>query len=76
MRVIDEVEKGTGGVAVCEAPAQVAPQPARGHAWALFRRRLYTSRELRHLSDRALADVGLTRAEADREARLPFWKML
>lgn len=76
MRVIDEVAKGAGGVDLCEAPPQAAPQSVRSHSWAFIWRRFYTSRELRHLSDRALADVGLTRAEAEREARLPIWKML
>ena len=29
---------------------------------------------LKHLDDRLLDDIGLTREQADREARKPFWK--
>jgi uncharacterized protein YjiS (DUF1127 family) len=29
---------------------------------------------LKHLDDRMLADIGITRDRADREARKPFWK--
>jgi len=30
-------------------------------------------RALREMDDRMLADIGLTRSEADTEARKPFW---
>lgn len=76
MRIIDEVARGAGGAVSAVTPADSGRQASEGHRWANFWRRLHTSRELRHLSDEALADIGLTRAEADREAHLPFWKML
>lgn len=31
-------------------------------------------RQLRGLSDRMLKDIGLSRADAEREARRPFWE--
>ncbi|WP_277373511.1 DUF1127 domain-containing protein [Pseudomonas sp. AA-38] len=71
MRVIDEVARGAGSIGLREAPAQ----PEQGWSWTNVWRRFHTSRELRHLSDEALADIGLTRAEANREACLPLWKM-
>ncbi|MCI4665445.1 MAG: DUF1127 domain-containing protein [Neomegalonema sp.] len=46
----------------------IAPQLA---LWAQRRR---TRRALAQLDERALRDVGLTRAEAMAEARKPFWR--
>jgi len=43
----------------------------RACAQAMVRRR--ERRALGALDDRQLADVGLTRAQAQREARKPFW---
>ncbi|MGP0171417.1 DUF1127 domain-containing protein [Pseudomonas sp. NCHU5208] len=71
MRVIDEVARGADGIGLRET----ATQPEQGRGWANVWRRFHTSRELRHLSDEALADIGLSRAEANREAYLPLWKM-
>lgn len=76
MRIIDEVERGAGSAVSAVTPADSDRPSSQGHRWANFWRRLHTSRELRHLGGEALADVGLTRAEAEREAHLPFWKML
>lgn len=50
-------------------PAQ-APGESR---WLLFWRRLHTRRALLRLTDAQLRDIGLTRAEANREALRPFW---
>ena len=75
MRIIDEVERGAGNTASA-VPADRHQQSAQGGRWANFWRRLHTSRELRHLTDEDLADIGLTRAEAEREAHLSPWKML
>ena len=76
MRIIDEVARGAGGAVSAVTPADSGRQASESHRWANFWHRLHTSRELRHLTDEALADIGLTRAEANREAYLPFWKML
>ena len=38
-----------------------------------WRRRLRDRRELATMSDRSLRDIGLTRCDADWEARKPFW---
>jgi uncharacterized protein YjiS (DUF1127 family) len=57
-----------------ERPAQRDAQSRLSPAvlWAWYRR--YNQRqELRSLDDRMLADIGVSRAEADREARKPFW---
>jgi len=39
-----------------------------------WRRRARGRRELAALSDRCLRDIGLTRYDANREARKPFWR--
>jgi uncharacterized protein YjiS (DUF1127 family) len=39
-----------------------------------WRRRLRDRRELAAMSDRSLRDIGLTRYDADWEARKPFWR--
>lgn len=46
-----------------------------GRDWPAFWRRLNTRRVLLRLSDQQLADIGLTRAQAEREARRPFWQL-
>ncbi|NQD91786.1 DUF1127 domain-containing protein [Pseudomonas sp. CrR25] len=43
--------------------------------WLAFWRRLTTRRALLDLDDAQLKDVGLTRAEARREALRPFWTL-
>lgn len=47
-------------------------------AWAilpsLWRLRRSERRHLRSLENHVLADLGLTRAEVEREARKPFWQ--
>jgi uncharacterized protein YjiS (DUF1127 family) len=40
----------------------------------LWRRRAKESEQLSELSDRALRDLGISRSEAWREARKPFWR--
>jgi uncharacterized protein YjiS (DUF1127 family) len=40
----------------------------------IWRRRLRDRRELALLDDRSLRDIGLTRYDALREARKPFWR--
>jgi uncharacterized protein YjiS (DUF1127 family) len=39
-----------------------------------WRRRLRDRRALAAMSDRSLRDIGLTRYDADWEARKPFWR--
>lgn len=39
-----------------------------------WRRRLRDRRTLAAMSDRSLRDIGLTRYDADWEARKPFWR--
>ncbi|MBN1006774.1 DUF1127 domain-containing protein [Amphritea pacifica] len=38
-----------------------------------YRQTYYSRSLLRQLDDRALSDIGVTRSEAMREARRPFW---
>ncbi|WP_298186021.1 DUF1127 domain-containing protein [uncultured Pseudomonas sp.] len=52
--------------------AAYAPAMSR---WTILLRRLSTRRGLLKLNAQQLADIGLTRAEALREASLPFWKL-
>jgi uncharacterized protein YjiS (DUF1127 family) len=40
----------------------------------IWRQRLRSRRELVLLDDRSLRDIGLTRYDAVREARKPFWR--
>jgi uncharacterized protein YjiS (DUF1127 family) len=39
-----------------------------------WRRRLHDRHALAAMSDRSLRDIGLTRNDADWEARKPFWR--
>lgn len=58
------------------ANAIASPTPRRVVRRAAIRRRLELRRQRRalaQLSDHLLADIGLTRAEADREARQALW---
>jgi uncharacterized protein YjiS (DUF1127 family) len=43
------------------------------NAFRLWHQRLASRRELMRLDDHLLADIGLTRADAWREANKPFW---
>jgi uncharacterized protein YjiS (DUF1127 family) len=43
------------------------------HGVAVWLRRSLSRGELRNLSDRDLRDIGLSRADAHREAAKPFW---
>lgn len=65
-----------GKMAVAKA---VANRPAAAKApvsrWVAFWRRLTTRRALLTLTDAQLADIGLTRAEANYEALRPFWTL-
>ncbi len=52
--------------------AQIAVQVAvLVTKWSLRHR---SRKQLRHLSDAQLQDIGLTRSEAHYEATLPFWR--
>lgn len=61
-----------------------APLMSRGTSHHLFanvlatlkewRRRARSRQELAALSDRCLRDIGVTRYDADNEARKPFWR--
>ncbi len=52
--------------------AVAAPHASR---WSAFWRRLTTRRALLNLTDAQLADIGITRAEANHEALRPFWTL-
>lgn len=60
-------------------PQVVGARPRAGEPeasrWRLFWRRLSTRRALLYLDDAQLQDVGLTRAQAQREALRPFWTL-
>lgn len=61
-------------VAKAVAVRQSAPNAPLSR-WAAFWRRLTTRRALLTLTDAQLADIGLTRAEANHEALRPFWTL-
>ena len=46
-----------------------------GRDWPAFWRRLNTRRRLLKLNDQQLRDIGLSRAQAEREPSLPFWRL-
>jgi len=52
--------------------------PVVRSTWAqtltVWRHRIHTRHELATLDDRALADIGLTRADQWCECRKPFWR--
>ena len=51
-----------------------AADPVRAHA-ALWLSTARERRTLAELPDHLLADIGITRAEAETEARRPFWSV-
>lgn len=57
-------------------PANLHDQTRAAGCWLLFQRRLTTRRILPDLTDRELADIGLDRYTALREARRPWWWLL
>ena len=65
---------GELSVARAVANRQPAPQIPTSR-WKAFWRRLTTRRALLNLTDAQLADIGLTRAEANHEALRPFWTL-
>ena len=57
-------------------PASLHDQTRTVGCWLLFQRHLTTRRALLDLSDQALADIGVDRTAALREARRPWWRLL
>ena len=65
--------------ASCGAPRQMRKAAGNWLPRALgtlreWRRRAKGRSELRRLDDRMLADIGVSRAEAEYLSRIPFWK--
>ncbi|MGA7432399.1 MAG: DUF1127 domain-containing protein [Xanthobacteraceae bacterium] len=44
-----------------------------GHGFTVWLERANSRNELRNFGDRDLRDIGLSRADANREATKPFW---
>jgi uncharacterized protein YjiS (DUF1127 family) len=44
-----------------------------GHGFTVWWERAQSRNELRNFGDRELRDIGLSRADASREATKPFW---
>lgn len=64
---------------LCHAPSSPRPSVRRlfdewRTAIVEWRRRARSRRELAMLCDRCLRDMRLTRYDADREVRKPFWR--
>lgn len=64
---------------ICRAPPMARQSFHQLFAKAMtvlkeWHRRAQGRRELEALSDRCLRDIGLTRYEANREVRKPFWR--
>jgi uncharacterized protein YjiS (DUF1127 family) len=57
-----------------------APHPTRrsrlGWLWREWRQRIYQRRLAAQFTECDLRDVGLTRAEVNREISRPFWRMV
>lgn len=62
---------GTERERLARRPAVVTAMLARLAEWV---DRARARAELRRLSDRALADIGLSRSQVEREAAKPFWR--
>lgn len=62
---------GTERERLARRPALVTTLLVRLAAWT---ERAQARSELRRLSDRSLADIGLSRAQVEREAAKPFWR--
>jgi uncharacterized protein YjiS (DUF1127 family) len=65
--------------ALCRAPSVSPPTshhllPQLSALLDEWRRRARSRRELAALCDRCLRDMGVTRYDADREMRKPFWR--
>jgi len=63
--------------ATASCPASCSPQKPHRSLLSRLRLHLAVRRQRDHLAaldDRALKDIGLTRAEAEDEARRGFWK--
>jgi uncharacterized protein YjiS (DUF1127 family) len=63
---------------MAKAKAVANHQPASNtpmSRWTAFWRCLTTRRALLNLTDAQLADIGITRAEANHEALRPFWTL-
>ncbi len=62
-------------IGVVRTPAVRVPSP---FAWVQFLERMHDRWQQRQalldLEDRLLDDIGITREEAEREARKPFWR--
>lgn len=69
----------THAQSLCRIPS-ISSEPSRHWladlraALAEWRRRTRGRRELAALCDRCLRDMGLTRYDANREVRKPFWR--
>lgn len=66
--------------AIEREPPQTAHRPAHWMArlvktLKLWRTRAKQRHHLMQLDDHLLSDIGISRAEAEREARKPFWKI-
>lgn len=80
MSAIDTIQKSLGGATAVAGPsASELTYKALTHIEGLFEslaramEKRRTRRSLANLSDHQLRDIGVTRYEADREARRSFW---
>ena len=58
----------------CRGKADLNPQSRLAHTLETWLLRWDRRRELGSLDDEQLKDVGISRADAVREARKPFWR--
>jgi uncharacterized protein YjiS (DUF1127 family) len=58
----------------CRSKVDLNPLPRLAHALETWLLRWDRRRELGPLDDEQLKDVGISRADAAREARKPFWR--
>jgi uncharacterized protein YjiS (DUF1127 family) len=68
---------GLGGVVATSCVALLPPERGRAGFRAALAHRLIRHRQRQRMGEldaRQLADLGITRAQADREARKPFWR--
>ena len=68
---IQQAEAGTLQVARATSRKIIAQVIAW---WVACVERMRQRRALRHFDDRLLADIGISRCDAEREIEKPFWK--
>jgi uncharacterized protein YjiS (DUF1127 family) len=70
------LSQATGWASLAQAVGQFAAAPALAvSALLTWQERVRERATLREMDERALHDIGLSRADIEREAEKPFWRL-